>query len=113
MVERHARVAQAALDKAADAIDKIAPADMKASDIITWLAEAAKLERVSRGEPETIQQQRSESHVHIDVFQPRFFTAVLPAGAKRPSPAPRQRDGYSARLGLTTGKAANKPAWTA
>jgi hypothetical protein len=69
MVERHASTAKAAVEKAAEAVAKIVPADLKPTDIIKWLVEAAKLERLSRGEPETIQEQRGENHVTIDIFQ--------------------------------------------
>jgi hypothetical protein len=69
MVQLHAQAARAAVGKALEAIQQTVPPDLKPADIIRWLVEAAKLERVSRGEPETIQEQRNETHVHVDIFQ--------------------------------------------
>jgi hypothetical protein len=80
MVELHARAARALVDRAAEAAALVAPSDLKPADVIKWLVEAAKLERLSRGEPETIQEQRGEAHVTIDVFQQvEQYAAVLQA----------------------------------
>jgi hypothetical protein len=69
MVERHARAAQAAFDKAEEGIARLVPADLKAGEVIKLLVEAARLERLSRGEPETVHEQRTDTHVRVDVFQ--------------------------------------------
>ena len=56
MKRRHIEVAMAAQVKAATALSRLNPADMRAADIINYLTEAVKLERLSRGEATAIEQ---------------------------------------------------------
>jgi hypothetical protein len=84
MVQLHAQAARAAVEKALEAIRRTVPPDLKPADIIKWLVEAAKLERVSRGEPETIQEQRTDTHIHVDIFQEvEQYAALFRAGREQ------------------------------
>ena len=60
MRERHAREAVALQQKALERLRSLNPDDLSPRDLLSFIVEAAKLERISRGEPETIQEQRSD-----------------------------------------------------
>lgn len=51
MEERHVALAQAALAKAGAALDRALPMEFDLNDIIRWITEGAKLERLARGVP--------------------------------------------------------------
>jgi hypothetical protein len=58
MGQRHAEVALALQEKAISRLKAMSPEELSSSDLIRYLVEAAKLERLSRGEPDTIEEQR-------------------------------------------------------
>jgi len=60
MRERHAREAVALQRKALERLKSMDPEDLSAKDVLWYIVEAAKLERLSRGEPDQIQEQRSD-----------------------------------------------------
>ena len=55
MARRHAELAVAFLEKVAERLEAINPEELKPADLIRWLAEAVKVERLARGEPTEIQ----------------------------------------------------------
>jgi hypothetical protein len=57
MVERHAREARALQAKALERLRAILPEELSAADVLRYFVEAAKLERLALGEPETVQRQ--------------------------------------------------------
>lgn len=59
MRERHAEQAKYLQAKALEALQKMVPQEFSPADALRYLIEGAKLERISRGEPETIQETRS------------------------------------------------------
>jgi len=60
MRERHAREALALQQKALERLKRMDPEELSPGDVLRYFVEAAKLERISRGEPETIQEQRGD-----------------------------------------------------
>ena len=54
MSARHIEKAMAAQSKAIRALNDLDPADLKPAEIIKWLVEGQRLERLARGEPETV-----------------------------------------------------------
>lgn len=59
MRERHAKEAMALQQKALERLRAMDPEELSPADVLRYFVEAAKLERLSRGEPDTIQEQRS------------------------------------------------------
>jgi hypothetical protein len=51
MAERHAREALMLQNKAVERLRQLLPEELKARDALAYLVEAAKLERLARGEP--------------------------------------------------------------
>lgn len=72
MRERHAREAMALQQKALQRLKDMDPNELSPEAVLRYFVEAAKLERVSRGEPETIQEQRHD-----------WVSAVLELWSKR------------------------------
>lgn len=60
MRERHAREAMALQEKAILRLRAMDPGELTPNDVLRYFVEAAKLERLARGEPETIAEQRNE-----------------------------------------------------
>lgn len=87
MNERHAKLARALQAKAVQRLNNIDPRDLSSSDILRYVVEASKLERLAMGEPETIQEQRGD-----------WTQAVLLAYEHLRAPA-QQRDGGQGRDG--------------
>ena len=59
MGERHARLARRVLELAAQKIDQLDPSDLPVHQLARLMAEAAKLERLALGEPDTITETRA------------------------------------------------------
>jgi hypothetical protein len=70
MGERHAKVAVALQEKAIQRLKAMKPEELTSADLLRYFVEAARLERLARGEPESIQEQRGvvEHEHHIEVF---------------------------------------------
>jgi hypothetical protein len=70
MGERHAKLAVALQEKAVQRLRAMKLEELSSSDLLRYAIEAAKLERLARGEPESIQEQRGiVEHEHqIEVF---------------------------------------------
>ena len=60
MRERHAKEAMALQQKALERLKRMDPEELSPKDVLWYFVEAAKLERISRGEPDQIQEQRSD-----------------------------------------------------
>jgi hypothetical protein len=58
MGERQAKVAVAFQEKVIQRLKAMNPEELSAADLIRYAVEAAKLERLARGEPESIGEQR-------------------------------------------------------
>lgn len=58
MRRRHAKEAVALQTKALERLQMMDPDELSPESVLRFIVEAAKLERISRGEPETIQEQR-------------------------------------------------------
>jgi len=72
MAERHARQAVAYQEKALRRLMGMEPEELSPKEALMFFIEAAKLERLARGEPDTIQEQRSN-----------WVDAVVEAWARR------------------------------
>jgi hypothetical protein len=57
MVERHGREARALQGKALERLRALRPEELGATDVLRYFIEAAKLERLAMGEPDTVQRQ--------------------------------------------------------
>jgi hypothetical protein len=57
MAERHAREARALQAKALERLRALLPEKLSPADVLRYFVEAAKLERLALGEPETVQRQ--------------------------------------------------------
>lgn len=59
MLRRHAQEAVALQTKALQRLRELDPSELSPRDVLAFFVEAAKLERISRGEPETIAEERN------------------------------------------------------
>ena len=57
MAERHAQEARALQAKAVERLRALRPEELGAADVLRYFVEAAKLERLAQGEPDTVQRQ--------------------------------------------------------
>lgn len=57
MNDTHAKIARALMGKAIDRLNSVNPADLSPGQLVKWLVEASKLERLARGRPTEILQQ--------------------------------------------------------
>jgi hypothetical protein len=55
MVERHTKEAMALQQKALERLKSLDPNELSTRDVLNYLMEAMKLERLSRGEPTEVQ----------------------------------------------------------
>jgi hypothetical protein len=55
MVERHVREARALQAKALERLRALCPEELGPADLLRFIVEAAKLERLALGEPDTVQ----------------------------------------------------------
>lgn len=63
MARRHAELAMALLERVRARVDTLRPEELTPSEVARWLEVAARLERLSRGEPETAGRQQHELDV--------------------------------------------------
>lgn len=71
MRERHAKIAEAGLVKAAQALQKMKPEDFKPGDIPRFLEACSKLERLSRGDTsEVIEERHGEDVSAVQIYIP-------------------------------------------
>lgn len=82
MRDRHVREAMALQQKALERLRQMHPEELSPKDVLAYFVEAAKLERLSRGEPDQIQEQRGD-----------WVHAVLAAWARRQAEAGPQGGG--------------------
>jgi hypothetical protein len=70
MAERHAKAAMGLQEKAIRRLMSMQPNDLGPGDVLRYLIEAAKLERLARGEPEEIREERQKvtSHHEVNLF---------------------------------------------
>lgn len=80
MRERHAKEAVALQERALARLRALDPSELSARDVLAYLIEAAKLERISRGEPETITEGRNV-----------WVEAVIAAWQRRKAQRPEYR----------------------
>jgi hypothetical protein len=59
MAERHAQEARGLQAKALERLRSLRPEELAPADVLRYLVEAAKLERLALGEPETVTEQRN------------------------------------------------------
>jgi len=86
MRERHAREAMMLQKKAIERLNSMDPRELSAADVLRFLIEAAKLERLARGEPETIQEHRNEwVDAVLAAWQQRLSKAKDAHGEGKPS----------------------------
>jgi len=65
MNERHATIAVAMISKAAQRLKTLPETELSPTEVRQWFVEAAKLERVARGAPETITE--TQGNIVVDV----------------------------------------------
>ncbi len=84
MTQRHAALARALQGKALTALRAMTPNQMDASDVLRFLVEAAKLERLALGEAteHTRQEVQSTTHVALEVVE-----RIVPVRGSSPTPA--------------------------
>lgn len=71
MRERHAKLAEAGLVKAAQALAKMNPEDFKPADIPKFFEACSKLERISRGDTsEVIEERQGEAVDAVQIYVP-------------------------------------------
>lgn len=71
MRERHAKLAEAGLVKAAQALSKMNPEDFKPGDIPKFFEACSKLERISRGDTsEVIEERQGEAVNAVKIYIP-------------------------------------------
>lgn len=96
MNDRHARTAVVLQTKAAERLRELQPSELSPETALRYIAEAVKLERVARGEPETITEERrraDEREIQRDlqdfIADPGFIRALQDAAAQveRTTPA--------------------------
>jgi hypothetical protein len=70
MGERHAKIAVALQEKAVQRLKTMKPEELSSADLLRYAIEAAKLERLARGEPEEIREERQKvtGHHEINLF---------------------------------------------
>jgi hypothetical protein len=68
MAERHAEEAVQLQAKAIASLKTLKPEEMSAADIIRMFVEGVKIERLSRGQPDAVQEQRIEAKPVEDFF---------------------------------------------
>ncbi len=61
MKDRHARQAMALQQKAIERLKDMKPEELGPKELLTYMIEAMKLERLARGEPETVTQENTRS----------------------------------------------------
>ena len=66
---RHAQLARALQARAVEALQSLSPADMAATDILRYLIEAAKLERLALGEPTDRSEQKVSGGTSLVVVE--------------------------------------------
>jgi len=64
MRERHANIAKHLQAKAYERLKRLDPDELEAPDVLRYFVEAARLERLARGEPDIIAEQRGTVTVH-------------------------------------------------
>jgi hypothetical protein len=67
MAQRHAREAVALQEKALRRLQQMSPDELSPGQVLDYFLQAAKLERLSRGEPDTIQEQRLQGQLEHEV----------------------------------------------
>lgn len=97
MHRRHAEAAVSLLTKALDRLKAMKPEELSPAHLLNFVVESAKLERLARGEPESIQEQRSEVTVNgeVDFFQRVRQRADTIRSSLPASALPNQRNGES------------------
>lgn len=65
MNSRHARIAMAVQAKAADRLKTLDPLSLNPREVLSFFVEAARLERTSRGEPESIEERQIKADAVI------------------------------------------------
>lgn len=75
MRERHAGIAQRALEKVAEALETIDPAEMKDGDVARLMDTASKLERLSRGDVGDVIEERDGGKAvdPVQIYIPENF----------------------------------------
>jgi hypothetical protein len=93
MRERHAKEAVALQERALARLRALDPAELSPRDVLAFIVEATKLERISRGQPETIAEQRDTwVEAVIEAWQARKRQAGAPGS---PSTLERQDPGIA------------------
>jgi hypothetical protein len=65
MAERHAKLSLRFIEKIGERMQTILPDELSPADLKSWFETAVKIERLSRGEPDSITQQRHEGEVNV------------------------------------------------
>jgi hypothetical protein len=70
MAERHAREALMLQNKAVERLRQLRPEELKPRETLDFLVRATRLERLARGEPQTVEEHHYQetSHEEIDIF---------------------------------------------
>ena len=83
MTERHAREALMLQNKAIERLRQLRPEEMKTKDVLAYLVESAKLERLSRGQPT---ERIAEEHAFEDLkeLSDDELTRIIARGQQHP-----------------------------
>lgn len=78
MNRRHAQIGMSLQSKAAERLQKLQADELSTGDVLRFFSEAVKLERIARGEPETIA--RYDNKQHRDDFSDEELAAIAARG---------------------------------
>jgi len=115
MEERHAQVAVALLSRALQGLQLLQPAALSHGHLLAYITEAAKLERLSRGKPESVVEQKTEVRGDSEFFkrveqyaeqlrrlqqgqQPRVPAGTVPDDGNREPVAETPTNGSTSKL---------------
>lgn len=79
MNERHVKMAMALQTKALKRLEQIQPDELTPAQLLQYLLESAKMERLSRGEPEKIEDRREKIEAKVDIDMEEIAQRAGPA----------------------------------
>lgn len=79
MSARHTKIAMSLQAKALKRLEKIEPDELTPAQLLTYLLEATRLERLARGEPEKVEDRREKIEAEVDIDMEEIAQRAGPA----------------------------------
>ena len=79
MNKRHVKMAMALQTKALKRLENMNPDELSPAQLLAYLLEAARLERLSRGEPEKVEDRREKVEMKVDIDMEEVARRAGPA----------------------------------